>query len=43
VEIIRWRALAMENSAEAITYDQMLQNQGEELFFLLNEIQLSMV
>jgi hypothetical protein len=33
----------MENSAEAITYDQMLQNQGAELFVVLNEIQLSMV
>jgi len=33
----------MENLVEAITYGQMLQNRGEELFVLLNEIQLSMV
>ncbi len=33
----------MENSAKTITYDQMFQNQGEELFVVLNETQLSMV
>lgn len=30
----------MENLVEAITHDKMFQNQGEELFVVLNEMQL---
>jgi hypothetical protein len=37
VEIAKYKALVVGHSAKVVMYDQMLQNQGEELFIGLNE------
>jgi len=37
VDTTNWKVLVVENLAKVVMYDQMLQNQGEELFVVLNE------
>jgi hypothetical protein len=43
VEITKWKVLLVENLIKVVMYDQMFQNQGEELFVVLNESQILMV
>jgi galactose-1-phosphate uridylyltransferase len=43
VETTKWKVLVVENLAKVVMYEQMLQNQGEELFVMLNEAHLLMV
>ncbi len=43
MEITKWKVLLVENLAKVVMYDQMFQNQGEELFVVLNESQILMV
>jgi hypothetical protein len=43
VETTKWKVLVLENLAKVVMYDQRFQNQGEELFVMLNEAQLLMV
>lgn len=43
VETTKWKALTLEQSTKAIHFDQLLEKQGEELFAVLIETQLSMV
>ncbi len=38
----KWKVLASEHLAKVVLYDQMFQNQGEELSVVLNEDQLLM-
>ncbi len=40
VEIATWRTLALEHLVKVVMYDQMVQNQGEAFFVVLNETQL---
>jgi galactose-1-phosphate uridylyltransferase len=43
VETTKWKVVVVENLTKVVMYDQMFQNQGEELFVVLNEAQLLMV
>jgi hypothetical protein len=43
VESMKWKALALEQLAKAVLIDQLLENQGEELFVILIEVWLPMV
>lgn len=43
MEITKWKVLLLENLAKVVMYDQMFQNQGEELVVVLNESQILMV
>jgi hypothetical protein len=42
-KITKWKAFTLEQSAKVVLFDQLLENQGEELFVVLIETQLSMV
>jgi len=39
----KWEVIVVEHLAKVVLYDQMFQNQGEELSIVLNEAQLLMV
>lgn len=43
VEITKWKALALEQLAKAILFNQLLENQGDELYVVLIEAWLLMV
>jgi hypothetical protein len=43
VRTTKWKVLVVEHLAKVVMYDQMFQNQGEELSVVLNEAQLLMV
>lgn len=40
VEIATWKTLALEHLVKVVMYDQMVQNQGEAFFVVLNKTQL---
>jgi hypothetical protein len=40
MEIATWKTLALEHLVKVVMYDQMVQNQGEALFVVLNKTQL---
>jgi hypothetical protein len=42
-KMMKWKALVLGQLAKAILFDQLLKNQGEELFVVLTKAQLSMV
>lgn len=37
VEMAKWKALTLEQSAKVVLYDQLLENHGEELLVVLTE------
>ncbi len=39
----KWKVLVVEHLAKVVMYDQMFQNQGDELFVVFNKAQLLMV
>jgi hypothetical protein len=43
VGITKWKLFVVEHLTKVVMYDQMFQNQGEELSVVLNEAQLLMV
>jgi hypothetical protein len=43
VRTTKWKVLVVEHLAKVVMYDQLFQNQGEELSVVLNETHLLMV